>query len=174
MNDAAIGIVLDPQDDKRILWVKRRDLAIWVLPGGGIDAGETPEEAVLREVEEEAGITVSIVRKGAVLHPVSRWTKTTHLYVCQVKAGTPFPQAESAEVGYFPISTPPEPHFPLHEPWALEVLATPERVIKRPLAEFSWKKVGRFFLKHPLILLRYLFIRLRLDFLFCFSFLGFS
>ena len=30
----------------------------WVLPGGGIDKGEKPEEAAKREVKEEAGLDV--------------------------------------------------------------------------------------------------------------------
>ena len=30
----------------------------WTLPGGGIDKGETPEEAGMREVEEETGFKV--------------------------------------------------------------------------------------------------------------------
>ncbi len=34
----------------------------WTLPGGGIDPGESPSEAVLREVFEEAGQEVHIAR----------------------------------------------------------------------------------------------------------------
>lgn len=57
---AAYGVVLDDQD--RLLlaraapWLTLRGR--WFLPGGGVDHGEHPMDALRREIKEESGLTV--------------------------------------------------------------------------------------------------------------------
>src|SRR5687768_2906104 len=44
----------------KTLLVRHKKLRMWLPPGGHIDPGETPDQAVLREVAEETGLTVEI------------------------------------------------------------------------------------------------------------------
>lgn len=46
----------------KILLTQRTDNGRWCLPGGMVDAGETVEEACLREVLEETGLETQLVR----------------------------------------------------------------------------------------------------------------
>lgn len=53
-----------PDEEGRILMVKQNHEGkdIWMVPGGGIEAGENAKEAAIREVLEETGLTVRINR----------------------------------------------------------------------------------------------------------------
>ena len=54
--------------DGKVLLVKRDEPAVkgahmkWEIPGGKVDFGETPEQAIIREIKEETGVNVKIYR----------------------------------------------------------------------------------------------------------------
>ncbi|MFA5075337.1 MAG: NUDIX domain-containing protein [Candidatus Babeliales bacterium] len=56
----ATGFVLNKSGD-RILFILHKKLQIWLPPGGHVDEGELPHEAVVREVFEETGVRAEIV-----------------------------------------------------------------------------------------------------------------
>ena len=58
------AIVRDGAGD--LLMVHKTDNNLWALPGGGVDPGESVTEAILREVLEETGIDVEVVRLSGV------------------------------------------------------------------------------------------------------------
>lgn len=90
----------------RVFLVRHSYVPGWYLPGGGVDPGETMEEALLRELREEGGISVAGRPQlfGIYLNrPLSRRDHVA-LYVCRdVSADPAFrATAEIVEFGFFP------------------------------------------------------------------------
>ncbi|MFE7535228.1 NUDIX hydrolase [Streptomyces rhizosphaericola] len=60
-------------DGGKVLMIRRRQREgklLWAFPGGGIEAGESPEQAAVRETAEEVGLEVKAVRVlGGRVHP---------------------------------------------------------------------------------------------------------
>lgn len=163
MKDAAIAVILNQHQDQ-VLLVKRRDIPVWVLPGGGVDPGESPEQAVVREVLEETGLHVKIVRQLAEYSPINRWTSPVHLFLCQPLSGVLSEGAESAAVAYFPTVQLPPTLFCYHQEWlqeALDIQKLKGTCIRRPLSRSTFWRVLRTYFWQPGIALRYLYSRLR-------------
>lgn len=67
----AVGIILS-RGDGRLLWAKRVGHDAWQFPQGGIDPGESPRQALYRELYEELGLAKSDVE---CLGVTRRWLR---------------------------------------------------------------------------------------------------
>lgn len=66
------GIVLIQDNRVALIERHRAGLEYYVFPGGGVDEGETPEQAAVREAMEELGVEVVIKQKVAEIQLASR------------------------------------------------------------------------------------------------------
>jgi ADP-ribose pyrophosphatase YjhB (NUDIX family) len=104
----ASAIVVD--DSGRVLLQKRKDNALWALPGGVMEIGENIAQALTREVEEETGL---IVERDYI---VGVYTDPAHVFAyddgevrqefsicfaCRVVGGSLRAGDEASEVRFF-------------------------------------------------------------------------
>ncbi|MEZ5708686.1 MAG: (deoxy)nucleoside triphosphate pyrophosphohydrolase [Blastomonas sp.] len=90
------GLLVDA--DGRVLVQKRPAggsmAGLWEFPGGKIDAGETPETALVRELREELGIeteTACLAPAAFASEPLADRHLLLLLYACRKWRGTPQP-----------------------------------------------------------------------------------
>ena len=113
---SAGGLVIDSTGTKGLL-IGRLDLKdqtrerlLWSLPKGHIEEGETPEQAAVREVQEETGIESEISKELGVINfwfmaGGNRIHKTVHHYLFKETGGKLAPQlTEVDDVGWFPLN----------------------------------------------------------------------
>jgi len=120
-----VAVALIDADD-RVLIAQRPEgkalAGLWEFPGGKIDAGERPEEALIRELREELGITV----KEACLAPLTfasyaypEFHLLMPLYVCrrwegfvQSREGQALKWVRARELRQYPMPPADEPLIP--------------------------------------------------------------
>lgn len=71
----------------------------YTLPGGGIDPGEQPEHALLRQMHEETGVQ-TINSRLVVVEDAGDPFGTQYIYLCQYASGEPAlnPESEEAQI----------------------------------------------------------------------------
>ena len=111
------AVIFNPQKDK-VLLTRRSDDGSWCVPGGGMDPGESAEETCRREVLEETGLQVRVLRlTGVYTDPNflieyedgNRFQVVAMSFEAEVTGGTPGLSDETTEVAYFSEQEPMHP-----------------------------------------------------------------
>lgn len=124
---AVYGLIFD---DGRVLLAHRRDIDWWNLPGGGMEVGETVEEAIRREVREETGLEVQFERLvGVYSKPQKQEVVLT--FRCRVIGGELRATEESRACIYFPPDALPRNTLPKHRERIMDALLNQGEAVLR-------------------------------------------
>jgi ADP-ribose pyrophosphatase YjhB (NUDIX family) len=101
---SVMGVIYD--DRSRVLLVRQTADSLWSTPGGVLEPEETPAAAVVREVQEETGLQVEIVRllgvfggPAFVVHYPNgdRSQYLSAIFECAVRGGSLHPDGEETD-----------------------------------------------------------------------------
>ncbi len=107
---AGIAVV----NGRDVLLIRRSDSGRWDVPGGGADAGETPEQTARRELREETGLSVgALCVLGVFPHRytyqdgnVVDWE--THVFVAEFAGGEVRASYDATEARWWSLAALPD------------------------------------------------------------------
>lgn len=101
------GAVIDEQG--RVLLVRQRYMTGWRLPGGGVDRGEPPAAALLRELGEEIGLTGGVTHFFGLYNRRAGWASNVVALYRVTGAAVNFrPNFEVVEICFADPAHPPD------------------------------------------------------------------
>lgn len=87
--------------DGAVLLVQERAAGYWFFPGGHVEAGETPEDAAVRELREELDVGATITARWGELE--NRWDghhEINHVFAVRIDAADPVSQEPHLAAGW--------------------------------------------------------------------------
>ncbi len=117
----AFAMIFNAQ--RQVLLCHRRDMDRWNVPGGGVMSGETPWQAVVREVQEEVGLLVKVERLlGVYAYPPG--DDIIFSFLCTPIGGEIAESDEADAIAYFAVE-----HLPaaMHLHHLMRIKAAVER-----------------------------------------------
>lgn len=140
------GIVLIQDNKVALIERHRAGLDYFVFPGGGVDEGEPPEQAAIREAMEELGVEVAIKQKVAEVKVAS---KSRQIYFLVEQTGGAFgtgvgeeysdSDPHSPEEGiYIPIWMPIEELTHHQNVYPADVAKLVIKAVREGWAESAW------------------------------------
>jgi 8-oxo-dGTP pyrophosphatase MutT (NUDIX family) len=139
------GIILIEDGKLALIERHRQGRHYFSFPGGGVDEGETDEQAAIREAEEELGIRVEIIHKAA---EVLRENKRKQVYFLVRHVDGKFGTGTGEEYGKF------DPVFGTYNPiWMPIENVLTENVVPKKLARLVADAYHQGWKKEPIILI---------------------
>jgi 8-oxo-dGTP diphosphatase len=141
------GVVLIQGNKVALIERHRAGLEYFVFPGGGVDEGETSEQAAIREAMEELGIEVAIKKKVA---EIQIGQKSRQVYFLVEQVGGEFGSGAGEE---YTDADPNDPEEGIYIPiWMpIDELALHEKIYPVALSELVGKWTTEGWAETPLI-----------------------
>ena len=117
----------------RVLFSHRRDVDLWNLPGGGVEEGETPWDAVVREVLEETGLQVCVHQLSGIY--CRRTAGLAFVFLCNPLGGALRETEEADRNVWFHLDQVPPNTLGRHLERARDALASSPKVFMRVQTE---------------------------------------
>lgn len=140
--EGAMAVVFSP-DRRQVLLLRREFLILWDFPGGGIEKGEDPAAAAIREACEETGYDIELERQVGVYYHQSvygRGDQRTFAYRARVSGDVPKRYGlESMGLRFFAINALPRWLEPLHRQIIADALVAGAPPVERRIDFPRWK-----------------------------------
>ncbi|MFC1775094.1 NUDIX domain-containing protein [Nanoarchaeota archaeon] len=91
-------VIIFKDDEILLMHRKKKSREYYVIPGGGIDEGETPEEAAIREIKEETNLDICL--KELFLKIENMFFYTADYAGGELKIGGPEDKKQSEDNSY--------------------------------------------------------------------------
>jgi len=105
-----VDVIVEAGKDRLVLIRRKNPPPGWALPGGFVDAGETVEQAAVRETLEETSLRVELVRQFHVYSDPARDPRghTVSVVFIGRAQGEPRAADDAAEARTFPVDALPQ------------------------------------------------------------------
>jgi len=122
---AVAAIILDEEGQLLLCEHSYRGYYPWGIPGGDLKAGEKPEDGVQREVREETGFEVEVLRP-LVLYSASEYPHISLVFHCRILSGEFRPNLEITSLHFFAPNELPERILPSERDLLLQAMSLVE------------------------------------------------